>query len=274
MNTPPPLIIAHRGARSLAPENTLASAQKAWEVGADLWELDVAVTADSELVLMHDDTLERTCNPDQVFPGRSPWNVWDFTLEEIRTLDCGSWFNTKDPFNQIQAGNVSEEDQKSYVGEQAPTLEEALLFTRDHDWMVNIELKQQPNQQMDQVIVQKTVELVTSLGMDKNGQVVISSFSHEYLSAAKALNQAIPTQAVTSKLIKDLPEYLTELDAQAVNPKVNTWNYNKMAKLQEQGVRFNVWTVNDELEMKALIQTGVNGIITDFPQLLIMVLNE
>jgi len=57
-----PLIIAHRGASSLAPENTLASAQKALQIGADLWELDVAVTADGELVLMHDDTLERTSN--------------------------------------------------------------------------------------------------------------------------------------------------------------------------------------------------------------------
>jgi len=244
------LIIAHRGARSLAPENTLASAQKALQVGADLWELDVAVTADNELVVMHDDTLERTCNALDVFPDRDPWNVWDFTLAEIQTLDCGSWFNQQDPFEQIKAGNISQDDQQSYIGEPAPTLQEALEFTRDNNWRVNVELKKQPNAELDQVIVQKTVKLIESLGMDTGGQVVISSF------------------------ISDLPAYLADLGAEAVNPKITVWNFKSIAKLQEQGVDFNVWTVNDELEMKALINTGVQGIITDFPQLLKKMLDE
>ena len=68
-------------------------------------------------------------------------------------------------------------------------------------------------------------------------------------------------------MIRDLPAYLVELGAEAVNPKVTTWNYKSITKLQNQGVAFNVLTVNDELEMKALINTGVNGNITDFPQL-------
>jgi len=76
------LNIAHRGARSLAPENTLA---------------------------------------------------------EIQTLDCGSWFNERDPFGQIQAGTVPEKDQRSYVGERAPTLWEALELTRDHNWRASVE---------------------------------------------------------------------------------------------------------------------------------------
>jgi glycerophosphoryl diester phosphodiesterase len=274
METSPPLIIAHRGARSLAPENTLASARKALQVGADLWELDVAVTADGELVLMHDDTLERTCNVTQVYPDRAPWNVWDFTLAEIQTLDCGSWFNQQDPFSQIEGGYVSQDDQQSYVGELAPTLQEALEFTRDNNWRVNIELKKQPTPEFDHIIVEDTVELVESLGMDTGGQVVISSFHHDYLRNVKELNPAIPTQAVTSKVISDLPAYLADLGADAVNPKVTTWNYKSITKLQNQGVAFNVWTVNDELEMKALINTGVQGIITDFPQLLKQVLHE
>ena len=274
MITSPPLIIAHRGARSLAPENTLAAARKALEVGADLWELDVAVTLDNELVLMHDDTLERTCNAPQIFPDRAPWNVWDFTLTEIQSLDCGAWYNDKDPFGQIKAGYVSEEEQQSFVGEAAPTLEEALIFTRDNDWRVNIEIKEQPNPELSQVIIQKTVGLVGALGMDTNGQVVISSFNHDYLKTVKELNPSIPTQAITKKVIRNLPGYLEEIGAEAVNPKINTWNYKSMTKFQNQGVKFNVWTVNDELEIKALIQSGVSGIITDFPQLMIMVLNE
>ncbi len=77
---PKPLNIAHRGARSLAPENTLAAARLGLEIGADLWELDVAATSDEQLVVLHDDTLERTSNAQQVFPGRAPWTVSTFSL--------------------------------------------------------------------------------------------------------------------------------------------------------------------------------------------------
>jgi glycerophosphoryl diester phosphodiesterase len=269
-----PLVIAHRGARSLAPENTLAAARKALEVGADMWELDVAVTADGELVLMHDDTLDRTCNAKDAFPGRAPWQVWDFTLAEIQTLDCGSWFNASDPFDQIQAGNVSQDAQRSYTGEPAPTLRAALEFTRENDWRVNVELKAQPSAILDSMIIEKAVDLIEELGMDDNGQVVISSFNHDYLRVIRDRNANIPLQAITSQLIRDLPEYLAGLGAQACNPRWNTWSYARLGELQEQGVRFNVWTVNDELTLRALINTGVHGIITDFPQTLIALLGE
>jgi len=269
-----PLIIAHRGASSLAPENTLASAQKALQIGADLWELDVAVTADGELVLMHDDTLERTSNAAQVFPNRAPWNVWEFTLDEIQTLDCGSWFNHSGASKKIAMGDEIQEDQQAYISEQAPTLREALTFTRDNNWRINVELKKQPNVEMDLVIIKKTVDLIESLGMDITGQVVISSFDHDYLKTVKAANPAIPTQAITSEIIRDLPKYLADHGAEAVNPKMTTWNYKSIIKLQNQGVAFNIWTINDELEMKALINTGIQGIITDYPQLLKMVLYE
>ena len=98
------LNIAHRGARSLAPENTLAAAQKGLDTGADMWELDVGMTADGALFLIHDDTLERTSNAAQVFPQRAPWRVHEFTFDEIRQLDFGSWFVEQDPFGQIAAG--------------------------------------------------------------------------------------------------------------------------------------------------------------------------
>jgi len=274
MGTSPPLVIAHRGASSLAPENTLAAARRALEIGADLWELDVSVTADGQLILMHDDTLGRTCNARDVFPDRQPWQVWDFTLAEVQTLDCGSWFNTKDPFGEIRLGNVSEADQQSYVGERAPTLRQALEFTRDHDWRVNVELKKQPTEELDRVIVGKAVALVEELGMDDGQGVVISSFRHDYLKTVKNLNPRIPIQAITSKAIRDLPAYLDELGADTCNPKVTAWNYKRLGELAAQGIAFNVWTVDDELTMKALIDTGVSGIITNYPQTLVGVLKQ
>ena len=274
VNSTPPLIIGHRGARSLAPENTLASAQKALDSGADLWELDVAVTSDNELIIMHDDTLERTCNVEELFPDREPWHVWDFTLAEIKSLDCGSWFIAKDPFEQIKSGNVSETDIQSYVGEQAPTLYEALEFTKNNNFRVNVELKSQPNAVLDEIIVSKSVALIEELGMDNNQQVVISSFNHDYLKQVKAINPNIPTQAITKKIIRNLKSYLNDIGTDTVNPKYTAWSYKRIAELEQDGINFNVWTVNDELVMKALINSGVSGIITDFPQNLFALLHE
>lgn len=267
-----PLVIAHRGARSLAPENTLAAARKALEAGADMWEMDVAVTADGELVVMHDDTLERTCNAAQVFPDRRPWNVWDLTLAEIQSLDCGSWFNERDPFGQIRAGSVSEEDTASYVGERAPTLRQVLEFTRDNNWRVNVEIKEQPTDELGQIVVEKTVALVEELGMDTGDCVFISSFNHDYLKTIRALNPQIPIQALTSTQIRNLPEYLQQLGTSACNPKGNAWSPRELQELVQGGIELNVWTVNDESDMRQLIEAGVHGIITDYPQRLVLLL--
>jgi len=269
-----PLIIAHRGARSLAPENTLAAARKALELGADLWELDVAVTSDGEMVVVHDDTLDRTCNVQQIFPGRFPWRVWDFTLAEIQTLDCGSWFNETDPFEQIREGNVSAAEQEAYVGERAPTLRQALEFTRDNNWRVNVELKDQPNEALGKTLVENSIALIQELGMDDGEQVVISSFNHEYLKTIRAQAPQIPIQALTSKEIDSLAEYLDQLGASACNPKANIWSAKELAELGQSGIQFNVWTVNDEAVMNQLIEANVQGIFTDFPQTLALILNE
>ena len=84
-----PLVIAHRGARGHAPENTLTSAALGHAVKADLWELDVNYTKDYKLVVVHDDTLVRTTNVEEVYPGRPSYRVCDFTLEELGRLDAG-----------------------------------------------------------------------------------------------------------------------------------------------------------------------------------------
>ncbi|MEW5726013.1 MAG: glycerophosphodiester phosphodiesterase family protein, partial [Thermodesulfobacteriota bacterium] len=137
----PGLIVGHRGAASLAPENTLSSARKALSTGADMWELDVALSADDVPFLIHDDHLRRTSDAPQVFPDRSPWRPDQFTWEELRRLDFGSWYATKDPFGQIAQGAVSPEEAAAFRGLKAPSLAEALAFTRERNWRVNVEIK-------------------------------------------------------------------------------------------------------------------------------------
>lgn len=264
------LVIAHRGARSLAPENTLAAARKAFALGADMWELDVAVTSDHELVVLHDDTLDRTCNAKDLFPGKVPWRVWEFSLQEVKTLECGSWFVRSDPFAQIKAGAVTKEETEAYKVEPIPTLREALEYTHNNQWRVNVELKDQPNDDLGEIIVTKTVELVNELGMDDGKQVVISSFNHDYLKSVHELNPNIPVQVLTTIKIKDLPDYLAALGSNACNPKLDTWSIMDMADFSALGIQINVWTVNDEAAMKLLMEAHVHGIITDYPQKLIL----
>ncbi len=263
-NLPRPLNIAHRGARSLAPENTLAAARKAYEAGADMWELDVAVTADGQLVVLHDDTLERTSNVRQVYPDRRPWAVNDFSLDELRQLDFGSWFNQSDPFKQIKAGAVSQQDQESYVGEKIPTLEEALTFTRDNNWRVNVEIKDASGLPGDAVVVQKTVDLIHKIGMTDS--VIISSFNHDYLRQVRQIDPDIKTAVLVEGRESNPAALLDEYNAQGFNPNVKNTNPQQVSELAQAGKEVYVWTVNDPKDMRELAQAGVTGVITDFPQ--------
>ncbi len=266
------LNIAHRGARSLAPENTLAAARKALAIGADMWELDVAMTADGELFVVHDDTLERTSNAAQVFPQRRPWANHTFTLAEIRSLDFGSWFVEQDPFKQIAAGKVTAAEQASYRGERAPTLREALAFTRDNNWRVNVELKDLTGTPGDATVVERAVGLIKELGMVE--RVVISSFNHTYIQRVKAAERdgkavgTIRTGALVEQADPDPAALLRRLNAQAYNPRVTAIRPEAIPPLRDQGFDVFIWTVNDEAAMRTLVANRASGLFTDFPQVL------
>lgn len=107
-------VCAHRGACSIAPENTLPAMRKAKECGVHSWETDVRMSKDGELIIFHYPTLESatdisTC---KTFKDRTPWSVNQFTAAGLRELDAGSWFLTDDPFGTIASGEVSPQDQK------------------------------------------------------------------------------------------------------------------------------------------------------------------
>jgi glycerophosphoryl diester phosphodiesterase len=272
LTSPHILNIAHRGARSLAPENTLAAARKGLEVGADMWELDIQMTADEELIVIHDSTLKRTSNVREVFPKRKPWLVHKFTLDEIRLLDFGSWFRKQDPFGQIAAGMVAESDLASYVHQQAPTLREALTFTQEHSWNVNLEIKDLGGNPDPRQVAKKILALVEDLEMLDS--VLISSYNQDYLAKLRETHPHIATGVLVSKPHPHPEKLLRRLGAQAYHPRLSGFRPADIALLRPQGFRVHVWNVNDRKNMERLVRAGVDGIFTDFPQVLTSVLTS
>ena len=266
------LNIAHRGASSLAPENTLSAARKGLAVGADMWELDVQLTADDELVVIHDSTLKRTSNVVDLFPHRRPWQVHEFTLADMRKLDFGSWFIEQDPFGQIAAGVVTGEELKSYVGEPAPTLEQALLFTKEQNWHVNIEIKDLSKRPGNSQIVDKVIALVEKLNMVN--VVLVSSFNHQYLAQIAASYPHVLTGVLDTKPDVRPASLLRRLGARTYHPRKTYIRLADIEKLKRQGFGVNVRTINDEKTMERLVRAGVSGIFTDFPQALASVLTS
>lgn len=260
------LSIAHRGARSLAPENTLAAARKALEIGADMWELDVGVTADGELILFHDRSLARTTDAQQVYPDRAPWTFTAFTLAELEALDFGTWFVETDPFGQIAAGAVTPQEQVSYRGEPVPTLRRALEFTRDNNWHVNVEIKTLPPPMTDFPVVEAVVSLINEL--DMTSQVLVSSFATDYLLQAGRLSPAITIAALVGKSETEPLHMPLDLPVDGYSPRHTRISDQEIRALRQAGFDVVPWTANEEAAMRRLIRAGVSGIITDFPQTL------
>jgi glycerophosphoryl diester phosphodiesterase len=257
-------IIAHRGARSLAPENTLAAARKAHAVGADLWETDVAVTADGQLVLMHDDSMMRTTDVAERFPDRIPAPFSTYTLAEIRTLDAGSWFERDDPFGQVAAGAVSREELAAYRGEKVPTLREAFELTLELDWRLNLELKAQPkpNDTFDEVSA--VLALVEEVGIGPE-HLLFSSARHEWLRTVTARRPDFEVQAILGLFPED-PIDFSDPFFDAFNPRITRVSFDQIAEQLARGIRLNPYTVNEPAEIERLARMGITGLITDFPQ--------
>ena len=136
---PKPKIMAHRGASHLAPENTLIAGQLASEMGAIGWEVDVSISYDGVLFLMHDNLLKRTTDVEEVFPDRKDDYATMFNISELRQLDAGSWFSDDDPYNTIADEFVDFQTAESYRGEKIPTLDEVLNLTRDYNLYLDID---------------------------------------------------------------------------------------------------------------------------------------
>lgn len=263
-------ICAHRGARSIAPENTLLALGKSRHCNADLWEMDVQATADGELVLFHDHTLERTTDVDThpEFSDRSPWNLAEFSYAELKTLDAGSWFLQSDPFGTIAKGEVPKEDFPAIKAQRIPLLRDVLKDCLEHDFPVNLEIKDQAGTAADETIVRNVLELLKETGTEQ--LVLLSSFNHDYLRQAKRLNPTIATAAlVENHHPENLVAYLHDLGVDAYHPDQLITDGTLIRQLTASGIRVNLWTINDLEHAQYFIKAGATFICTDWPQRMI-----
>jgi glycerophosphoryl diester phosphodiesterase len=264
--------IAHAGASSIAPQNTLAAGQTAFDLGADVWSVDVRRTADGVLILMHDETLDRTTDVEARFPERSPWRVETFALEEIRSLDAGAWFVEDDPFGEIAAGHVSTDDLARFASEPVPTLREALDLVVAYDGLIDIEIKPIATQDREQ-IAQRLVDLIVET--ESADRVMISSFDHDLLHAIGEIDPDLPLGALSIFAPPDTLAYLDNLGADVYLPSLVAYTDRLLAELAAAGIGVHVWTYNTVDQLDQLARTpGITGIVTDFPQRLAPILEE
>ncbi|MFJ6388614.1 glycerophosphodiester phosphodiesterase [Streptomyces sp. NPDC091972] len=247
----PPTVIAHRGGSAHAPENTLAAVDKAARLGAVWVENDVQRTKDGELVVLHDDSLQRTTDVEQVFPGRAPWKVKDFTAAEIARLDAGSWFGA------------------AYAGARVPTLEQYVHRIDLHHQKLLLELK---NPELYPGIERETLKLLANEGwLDRKhrGRLVVQSFSAASLRTVHDLEPAVRTGFLGTPSVADLHTYAPFVDQ--INPSYTTVSTAYVSAVHAftgphgKPLEVSTWTVNTVEAARRVAGYGVDGIITDKP---------
>ena len=230
-----PLLIGHRGYPALCPENTLASFEGAMQAGCDMIELDVTLTRDRKVVVIHDDTLDRTTN------GKGP--VLEQTFEEIKRLDAGSWFAPR------------------FSAERIPELSEVMELTAGR-CMLNVEIKEsafEADYPAD-AIEHQVVKLVkTSGAMDR---VIISSFDKRILERIAAMD-APPAVAYISDhgADKSVLEMLLKMRAFSWHPRFTVLTRDQVDMLHAAGLKVFPWTINTRAEAEKVLALGVDGLI-------------
>ena len=227
------IIEAHRGARAEAPENTLAAFQRALDLKAPSIELDIHPAADGTLMVIHDDTLDRTTD------GTGP--VAALVLRDLRKLDAGAKF---------QAG---------FAGERIPTLNEAMGRVAPTSTLLNIEIKRPPPGMR---VAEGVVQLLRHYG--KAGRYVVSSFDADALLAVRRL-----APEVQLALIGEAAEVLArarELRLPWIHCSHPSLTAELVRQAHEAGIHVGVWTVNDTQQARQWAACGVERIITDDPR--------
>ena len=237
-------VIAHRGVSGSYPENTLSAFQAAIDIRAEMVELDISTSKDGIPVTVHDRTVDRTTD----FEG----DVQSFSLEELKRMEVGAWFS------------------EQFRGEEFPTLKNSLELMKDKI-AVNIEIKTEAvSDEIEGGVVDKALQVVKDL--DMTSSVIFSSFDYRVMEQLNVLDPKMAKALLYEASQSDelLPSELVR------KHKVDIFNcsYKQLSEewindLQKHKIPYFVYTVNDPELMRELIEKGVSGIFTDFPQELI-----
>jgi glycerophosphoryl diester phosphodiesterase len=223
------LNIAHRGSSGTHPENTLAAFLAAANEGAQMCELDVQATRDGAVVVMHDETVDRTTD------GHGA--VAQLALAEIRRLDAGAKFDAK------------------FSGERIPTLEEVMNAVRGKVGL-NIEIKEGAVEHQVCDLMRAHDALTTSM---------VSSFEWKALEAVRTIDPAIRIALLAEKNPAALLDTAVAMRAYAVNPRYELVDAAFCREAHARGLTVLVWTVDAPAAMRILIDAGVDGIMTNYP---------
>lgn len=235
---------AHRGDSSNFPENTMLSFKEAIKKGADGIELDVHKTRDNELVVIHDETVDRT------YLGRG--YVKDYSLKELSVLKSRS--------------RKFRNNKECYI----PTLIEVLELIKDTGLILNIEIKNDLIKYNN--IEEDVIELVKKYQM--MDRVIISSFNHESLLKCKEICSEIKTGMLYSSQIENFDAYVKKYKVDALHPSFFLVSEEYIKQAHQNNLQVNVYTVNIPELMKMLIRWDIDGIITDCPSILREITNN
>ncbi|PZE19821.1 glycerophosphodiester phosphodiesterase [Paenibacillus xerothermodurans] len=229
-----PLIIAHRGAKGMAPENTLAAFRLALSQGCQGIELDIHLTADDHIVVCHDSTLDRTTNGSGAIVNQ--------TLMEIQAYDAGGWCADE------------------YKGEIVPTLDEVFELV-PQTVMINIEVKNAYSGRIEC----KLIDLLRQRGRVED--VVISSFDHKCIRRIKQMEPRLKIGLLYQANLLDPVAYARGFDVEvySLHPQFQMLDAEDVQQAVAQGLRVYPFTANSEKDLSRLMEMGVSGIITDFP---------
>ncbi len=233
-----PGVIAHRGLSGLCPENTIAAFRRALDIGVDMIELDVLLSADDQLVVFHDETLDRTTD------GSGP--VRELNHAQLIRLDAGGWFGGE------------------FVGERIPTLLEVLELVGDR-CLLNVEIKDEAvTDQVEGGITHRVIRLLRDNGF--GDRVLLSSFDPRALLHARELDPEIPRGSLADPRIHSIRspiEILEDTGAASLNLSRDQVNETIVAKCHQMRRAVLVYTVNEVEEMQRMISMGVDGLFTD-----------
>jgi glycerophosphoryl diester phosphodiesterase len=230
---------AHRGASGIAPENTIAAFRAAAEQGAKWVELDVALSADGELIVIHDDSVDRTSS--------GTGNLGILTAAEIAALDGGSWFDPR------------------FAKERIPTLDQVITALGEIGLNINVEIKQHKHHRsLDQLV--NAVHAAISK-RPAHMQIMISSFDPECLKAMHRLAPELEMAMLWGRVPDDWEELLSAIPATTIHAHFKGLSIGLLEQTSAKGIKVRAWTSNDPIELASFWGAGLTGVITDNPQI-------